>query len=219
MWGDGCGVLGDTFFIFLMSKVKQFEKTWHYDEPGRRTHTTLRLRKPVMDTVDVASFRDTLIALSGTRPPKHNCARLTLPGPTLSILTTAPRYQVRVSPQIWGEMWMFGCPRSLDWDSESGDGLVDMWNVRYVLEFPLGVSVRVFLVPDDVLCVRTTAAQWNTAGLYGPFSHEERCEELLHAPFRKATVDSCSDSTRMHRGHASNLMCEDASLCSLEEWT
>ena len=31
-------------------------------------------------------------------------------------------------------------------------------------------SVRAFLVPDDVLCMRTTAGKWNVAGLYGPFA-------------------------------------------------
>ena len=44
----------------------------------------------------------------------------------------------------------------------------DMWNVRHVMEGPL--SVRKCLVPDDLLCVRTTAAKSNTAGLYGPFA-------------------------------------------------
>ena len=41
----------------------------------------------------------------------------------------------------------------------------DLWKVRYVLEGPLWESV--FLVPDDVLCVRTTATSWNTGGLHG----------------------------------------------------
>ena len=44
----------------------------------------------------------------------------------------------------------------------------DMWNVRYV-GGPLWVSARVFLVPDGVLQMRTTAVKWNIAGLYGPF--------------------------------------------------
>ena len=78
-------------------------------------------------------------------------------------------------------MWKYGCPKRPDWDSESSDdfdyeveekteNMYGMWNVRYVLEGPLWVSVRIFLVPDDVLCVRTTAAKWNIAGLYGPFA-------------------------------------------------
>ena len=59
-------------------------------------------------------------------------------------------------------MWRDGCPRSPDWDSEGGeidDGAdekegseYDMWNLWFVLEGLLWVSVRVFLVPDDVLC-------------------------------------------------------------------
>ena len=47
----------------------------------------------------------------------------------------------------------------------------------YVLEGPLWASVRAFLVPDDVLCMRTTAEKWNAAGLYGPFA--ELCFVLL----------------------------------------
>ena len=39
----------------------------------------------------------------------------------------------------------------------------DMWNVRYVLDGPLWVSVRVFLVSDDVLRMRMTAVKWKTA--------------------------------------------------------
>ena len=46
----------------------------------------------------------------------------------------------------------------------------DTWNMRYVLEGPLWASVRAFLVPDDVLCMRTTAEKWNVTGLYGPFA-------------------------------------------------
>ena len=44
----------------------------------------------------------------------------------------------------------------------------------------LWASVRAFLVPDDVLHMRTRAVKWNTAGLYGPscrallLPHEER---------------------------------------------
>ena len=37
-----------------------------------------------------------------------------------------------------------------------------MWNVRYVMEGPLQVSVRAFLLPDDVLCMRSTASKWNS---------------------------------------------------------
>ena len=43
-------------------------------------------------------------------------------------------------------------------------------NLRHVLEGPLWVSVRAFLVPGDVLCVRTTVEKWNIAGFYGPFA-------------------------------------------------
>ena len=46
----------------------------------------------------------------------------------------------------------------------------DTWNVLRVFEGPLWASVRAFLVPDDVLCMRTTAEKWNAAGLYGPFA-------------------------------------------------
>ena len=42
-----------------MSNAKQFEKTWHCNERGWRTNTTLRLRNPIMD-----SFRE-----FGLHPP------------------------------------------------------------------------------------------------------------------------------------------------------
>ena len=41
------------------------------------------------------------------------------------------------------------------------------WNMRFVMEGLLWESVRAFLVPDVVLCVRMTAGQWNVAGLSG----------------------------------------------------
>ena len=74
-----------------------------------------------------------------------------------------------------GDVWRYGCPRSLDWDSDidvrSDDEEVSeyvMVNLRHVLEGSLWESVRAFLVLDDVLCMRTTAGKWNVAGLYGP---------------------------------------------------
>ena len=57
--GDRCGALGDTFFWLL--KMEQFEKTWHYDEHGRRTYTMLRLRNAIMDG----------ICRFGPRPPQE----------------------------------------------------------------------------------------------------------------------------------------------------
>ena len=45
-----------------------------------------------------------------------------------------------------------------------------MGHLRYVIEGPLWVSVLVFLMQDDVLYMRTTAAKWNIAGLFGPFA-------------------------------------------------
>ena len=77
-------------------------------------------------------------------------------------------------------MWRYGCPRSPDWDSdvdgqidhgveEKGVSEDDAWNTRFVLEGLFGsASVRAFSVPDDVLCIRTTARKWNVAGLFGP---------------------------------------------------
>ena len=54
-----------------------------------------------------------------------------------------------------------------------------MGHLRYVFEGPLRVSVREFMVPDDVLNMRTTAVKWNIAGLWafcGVFllRHEEK---------------------------------------------
>ena len=64
----------------------QFEKTWHYDEQGRRVCTMLRWRNPIMDGIrrfglhppqeetlpdegmgDVTSLSGTLIVLSGNQ--------------------------------------------------------------------------------------------------------------------------------------------------------
>ena len=47
--GDRSAALGDTFFCLL--KMKQFEKTWHCDEQGRRLYTMLRLWNPIMDSI------------------------------------------------------------------------------------------------------------------------------------------------------------------------
>ena len=44
----------------------------------------------------------------------------------------------------------------------------DAWNVRYVLEGTLWVSVRVFLLSDNVLHMRTTAVKWDIAGCMAP---------------------------------------------------
>ena len=54
--------------------------------------------------------------------------------------------------------------------------------MRFVMEGPLWESVRAFLVPDDVLCMRSTAGKCNVAGCAGPmpnsvfFLNEGRCE-------------------------------------------
>ena len=84
--GDRYGAPGDTFF-FLMSNAKQFEKTWRCDEQGWRTYTLLRcgIRSWTVSVSlglissqeetppdeqgmdDMASFRDTLMALSGNQ--------------------------------------------------------------------------------------------------------------------------------------------------------
>ena len=61
-----------------------------------------------------------------------------------------------------------------------------MWNVRHVLEGFLRVSVRVFLLQDDVLCMRTTAVKWSTAGLYGPSA--ELHYVLMKKDEKKSTV-------------------------------
>ena len=54
----------------------------------------------------------------------------------------------------------------VDGADEEEESEYDMWNVRYMMEGPLWASVRVFLVHDDVLCMRTTAAKWQ--GCMGP---------------------------------------------------
>ena len=64
---------------------------------------------------------------------------------------------------IWSEMWRYGCPKSPNRDSEMDGYSVEeevlMGHLRYVIEGPLWVSVLVFLMQDDVLYMRTTAAK------------------------------------------------------------
>ena len=74
-----------------------------------------------------------------------------------------------------GEMWRYGSATSPDWDSEVEVSSVE----EEVIEDILWVTVRAFLVPDDVFCMRTTAVRWNIAGLYGP------CAELFFFLMKK----------------------------------
>ena len=71
-------------------------------------------------------------------------------------------------------MWR---PKSLVWDSEMEVNSVEeevrecvRGHLRYVIEGPLWVSVLAFLVPGDVLCMRTNTVRWKIAGLYGAFA-------------------------------------------------
>ena len=130
-----------------------------------------------------------------------------------------------MSPDL-GEMWRYGCTKSPDWDSEvevcsveeEGSECV-MGHLRYVMEGPLWVPVRVFLVLDGVLYMRTTAVKWNIAGLYGPFA-ELFCI-LMKKDGKKRPLPSEEEakratvvwgSTRMHRGRVPTQMCETALL-------
>ena len=65
---------------------------------------------------------------------------------------------------------------------------------------PLWESLRVFLVPDDVLYMRTTAAKWNIAGLYGPFA--ELFFFLLKKDGKKRHHDSSREAERAIRPSA-----------------
>ena len=108
-------------------------------------------------TVDMTSFRHTLIALSGNQTAEAQLYQAdntwAHPG---KIDDNVSMSSGSLSPDL-EDLWKYGCPRSPDWDSE-GDGEVvdgaqekegsDMWNVQYVLQGPLLASVRVFLVSD-----------------------------------------------------------------------
>ena len=123
----------DTFFMML--KMEQFEKTWHCDSDGRRVHTKKRKRNAIMDSirrcdlhppqeetppdeqgmVDMASFRDTVMALSGNHAAEARLYQADrrsqmrpYPGPRLGITMTALQYQVGETHQIWGnvEVWV-----------------------------------------------------------------------------------------------------------------
>ena len=99
-----------------------------------------------------------------------------------------------LSPDL-GEMWRYGCPKSLDWDSDTV-GRSDeedaneylMGNMRHVLEGPLWEWVRAFLVPDDVLCMPMTAGEWNVAGLCGLYA--ELCFFLMKKDSKYEPVPS-----------------------------
>ena len=165
--------------------MEQFQKTWHYDEQGRRIYTMLRLRNRVMDG----------IRRCGLHPPQEETppeGQGTVDMTSLRA-TLIPDKTWSLSPDL-GEKWKYGCPRSPDCDSESSDepddgaeekeeSDHDLWNVRYGLEGLLSVAVRVFLVPDVVLCMRTTGRKWN--GLYRPFAE-------LYFFLMKKDVESCS---------------------------
>ena len=139
---------------------------------ARRMYTMLRLRNPIMDsirrfglhllqketppdgqcTVHMTSFRSTIV------PADNNWAHPGYDDDNASISSGS------LSPDLGG-MWKYGCPRSLDWDSESDgeldDGAEEKKESEYVLEGPLWVFARICLVPDDVLRLRTTVEKWN----------------------------------------------------------
>ena len=104
----------------------------------------------------------------------------------------------------------------------------DMWNVRHVLEGPLWVPARVFLVPDGVLCMRTTAAKWNIAGLCGPsaelhFFLLKKEVKHVHLPCSERPSLRCDyrqlfDFGLVRGGRASPLVWKTALLDSLGEW-
>ena len=147
-----CGkqVWSTGWYLLLDVEKGTVREKWHYDSDGRRVHTMLRKRTPIMDSirrcglhplpeevlpvgqsmVDMTSFRDTVVAFS-------NCARLTILGPTLGITTTAPQYLVGVSHQFLGLDWDSGDDGDNDTEEsteEKESGEFDMWNVGYVLE-------------------------------------------------------------------------------------
>ena len=92
---------------------------------------------------------------------------------------------------------------------------------------PLCVAVRVFLVPDDVLCMRTTAVKWNIAGLYGPFAepHFFIIWVTRKDPFPSCVVErgvrlwAGSGSAPGRLDRASAPLRESAVCDSLGEWT
>ena len=118
------------------------------------------------DLGDTTISRDTLIALSGGQTVD---ARLYEDNNTWGDPGYAHNNASISSGSLshdFGEMWRYGCPKCTDWDSDIDMRSVEeevsahvTWNMRYVMEGPLWVSVRAFLVPDDDLCLRTTAGE------------------------------------------------------------
>ena len=102
-------------------------------------------------------------------------------------------------------------------------------HLRYVPEAPLNISVRVFFVPDDVLYMRTTAVNWNIAGLCGSFAElfffhlkEDGKQKPLPPPERP----SVGYDYRQLFGFDSDalwsyftLMCKTFFVESLGDWT
>ena len=68
-----------------------------------------------------------------------------------------------------------------------------MENLRHVLEGSLWITVRAFLVPDDVLCMPTTARKWNVRTPFPP--HEIRVEVRAWALCRQTDHEIRSQST------------------------
>ena len=123
--------------------------------------------------VDVTSYKDTVVTFSGNQAVEaqlyqaaHTWAYLGYHDDSASIPCGS------LSPDL-GEMWKYAKKKK---EARTGTARVmvililmkvprkrreeyDMRNVRYVLEGPLCVSVRVVLVPDDVLSVRATAVE------------------------------------------------------------
>ena len=104
---------GDSFFWLL--KVGQFEKTWHHDEQGRRTHNAEAAepdsgRCPQIWTSSSTLLKDTLLALSGNQTVDAQGCRGEItrndPGHVGDYVSISSG---SLSPNL-EEMWRYGCP-------------------------------------------------------------------------------------------------------------
>ena len=108
----------------------QFEKTWHHDEQGRRTHNAEAAepdsgRCPQIWTSSSTLLTDTLLALSGNQTVDAQGCRDEITGNDPGhVGDYVSIWSGSLSPNL-GEMWRYGCPRSRDWDSDGEDVTVE----------------------------------------------------------------------------------------------
>ena len=190
-WNEGIryGALGYAFFMML--KLDQLEKKWHYGSDGNRVCTMFWRQNPIVDSirrrglhlpqeatppmrqgeVETTSFGDAVKASSGNQVAETQVCRADstwgypeLADENASISSGSP-------PPDLGEMWRYGRLKSPDWDTEMDVCSVEeeVCHLRHVTEGPLWVSVRVFLVSHAHGC-KKVEHRWAVQSCVSSFS-------------------------------------------------